>query len=212
MRKQRGLAIVVALSVMIGMITLDMPAAAILPPLGPALPGGPIVVRSALAWGSNRVGQVGDGTIGGRRTLPVPPFGLDSGVSQVAAGLEFTLAVQNGTVLTEVTRIATGRYHYLAVRSDGTLWSWGDNYSGQLGDGTTTHRRDPVPVLAASGSVEMDAGGNHTIVVVEHHPTAHGGTRVFPDAVPDASGRATSYRARHGPVAASCAEIGTAGT
>jgi alpha-tubulin suppressor-like RCC1 family protein len=69
--------------------------------------------------------------------------------------------------LTDVTRIASGKYFNFAIRSDGSLWPWGDNYSGQLGDGTTTHRPDPVRVLAASGTVQMDAGGNHTVVVVE---------------------------------------------
>jgi alpha-tubulin suppressor-like RCC1 family protein len=70
--------------------------------------------------------------------------------------------------LTDVARIAIGSHHYLAIRSDGTLWSWGDNYSGQLGDGTTNYRNSPAPVPAASGSVQMDGGPNHTVVVVEH--------------------------------------------
>jgi alpha-tubulin suppressor-like RCC1 family protein len=102
------------------------------------------VVRSALAWGDNVVGQVGDGTAGGQQHLPVRPFGLGSGVSQVAAGHNFTLAVQSGTVL-----------------------AWGQDSDGQLGDGTLDFQHDPVPVLAASGSVQMDGGWNHTIVVVE---------------------------------------------
>ena len=37
--------------------------------------------------------------------------------------------------LTDVVAIATGRWHSLAVKSDGTAWAWGDNSAGQLGTG-----------------------------------------------------------------------------
>jgi hypothetical protein len=43
-------------------------------------------------------------------------------------------------------RVAGGRYHSLALRSDGMAWGWGHNYCGQLGDGTRTNRTSPVEV------------------------------------------------------------------
>ena len=42
--------------------------------------------------------------------------------------------------LTGVVAVAAGYYHSLAVKTDGTVWAWGDNDYGQLGDGTTTTR------------------------------------------------------------------------
>ena len=45
--------------------------------------------------------------------------------------------------LTDVVAIAAGGYHSLAIRSDGTLWTWGWNYLGQLGDGSTVDRWRP---------------------------------------------------------------------
>ena len=45
------------------------------------------------------------------------------------------------------TEIACGENHILALRSDRTLWAWGDNQYGQLGDGTTISRSSPVQVL-----------------------------------------------------------------
>jgi alpha-tubulin suppressor-like RCC1 family protein len=42
--------------------------------------------------------------------------------------------------------LAAGAEHSLAVKRDGTLWAWGGNASGQLGDGTTTARRSPIRV------------------------------------------------------------------
>ena len=38
--------------------------------------------------------------------------------------------------LTNVTAIAGGRHHTIALKSDGTVWTWGYNDYGQLGDGT----------------------------------------------------------------------------
>lgn len=51
--------------------------------------------------------------------------------------------------------VATGERHTLAVYSDGTVWAWGDNSSGQLGDGTinSRHYRDPVPGLTDIAAV-----------------------------------------------------------
>ena len=48
--------------------------------------------------------------------------------------------------LTDVVAIAAGGNHSLALKSDGTVWAWGYNGSGQLGDGTTTNRRTPTSI------------------------------------------------------------------
>lgn len=42
---------------------------------------------------------------------------------------------------------AAGDQHFLAVKSDGTLWAWGANNFGQLGDGSINHRSSPVKVM-----------------------------------------------------------------
>ncbi|MFC4809411.1 RCC1 domain-containing protein [Paenibacillus sp. GCM10023250] len=47
--------------------------------------------------------------------------------------------------------LAGGCLHSLALRSDGTIWSWGDNYWGELGDGTTISRAEAVPVKSLKG-------------------------------------------------------------
>jgi hypothetical protein len=46
--------------------------------------------------------------------------------------------------LAATPQVAAGDYHTLAIKSDGTLWAWGDNSDGQLGDGTTTDRLSSV--------------------------------------------------------------------
>ncbi|MEU7023832.1 Ig-like domain repeat protein [Streptomyces sp. NPDC046203] len=78
-----------------------------------------------LAWGSNYLGQLGDGTTTQRNT-PV-----------------YTLLPAD----TQITALAAGDYQSLALTSDDHVLAWGQNSAGQLGDGTTTDRTTPVQTL-----------------------------------------------------------------
>ncbi|MFB1489357.1 MULTISPECIES: fibronectin type III domain-containing protein [unclassified Thiocapsa] len=60
-------------------------------------------------------------------------------------------------------RISGAWVHSLAIKTDGSLWTWGGNGSGQLGDGTTTNRWRPAPVLADVAAAA--AGQDHTIAL-----------------------------------------------
>lgn len=85
-------------------------------------------------WGNNYSGQLGDGT-------------------NVNTSAATTVRDANGDgPLSDIIAIAAGADHTLALTRHGTLWSWGANHSGQLGDGTTTHRRLPVRVVGLDGS------------------------------------------------------------
>lgn len=121
-------------------------------------------------WGGNFSGQLGDGTMT-LRTVPTPVSGL-TGVSAISAGWQHTVALRSdGTVLawgdnhwgqlgddtttahltpvrvsglTGVTAISAGGWYFtVALRHDGTVWAWGNNVFGLLGDGTTTNRLTP---------------------------------------------------------------------
>ena len=59
--------------------------------------------------------------------------------------------------------VAVGENHSLAVLTDGSLWAWGDNRSGRLGDGTTTHRNAPVHIM--DGVAAVASGPNHTLAL-----------------------------------------------
>jgi hypothetical protein len=60
--------------------------------------------------------------------------------------------------LSNVTEVAAGVGHFLALRTDGTVWSWGNNSNGQLGDGTTISRTSPVQVTGLTNVTTVVAG------------------------------------------------------
>ncbi|RZK32244.1 MAG: T9SS type A sorting domain-containing protein [Hymenobacter sp.] len=85
--------------------------------------------------GFNRDGQLGDGGAAYQRT-EFGRVGTASNWKSVAVGGSFSMA----------------------LKTDGTLWSWGDNIFGQLGDGTTTGRNVPTQVGTATNWVALSAG------------------------------------------------------
>jgi alpha-tubulin suppressor-like RCC1 family protein len=59
---------------------------------------------------------------------------------------------------------ATGLTHSLGLRANGTLWAWGLNTSGQIGDGTITSRLSPVSVTGGfTDWIQINAGSNHNL-------------------------------------------------
>ncbi len=177
-------------------------------------------------WGYNLYGQLGDGTETNRYT-PVAVSGLASGVAAVAAGDGHTCAVTSaggvqcwgrnyygqlgdGTwtnhptpvavvgLASGVAAVAAGEEHTCAVTSAGGVQCWGCNFSGQLGDGTTTNRCTPVAVSGlASGVVAVAAGGSHTCAL-----TSAGGVLCWGDNVYGQLGDGTTTH-RSTPVAVS---------
>ncbi len=66
---------------------------------------------------------------------------------------------------TEVVAVAGGAYHNIELKSDGTIWAWGDNEYGQLGDGTTIDSPAPIQVSGLTDVTAIAAGGSHTIAL-----------------------------------------------
>jgi hypothetical protein len=64
-----------------------------------------------------------------------------------------------------VTAIAAGWSHGLALLSDGKVWAWGGNSVGQLGDGTIADRSIPTQVAGLTGVVAIAAGYQHSLAL-----------------------------------------------
>ncbi len=69
------------------------------------------------------------------------------------------------TSLSGITSVTGGGIHSLALKSDGTVWAWGSNSSGQLGNGTTTSSLIPIMVNSLTGVVSIAAGGVSSIAL-----------------------------------------------
>lgn len=134
---------------------------------------------SAWAWGNNGYGRLGDGTTTQRRT-PVPVFGATRDWKQVSCGYNCTIGLKtdgslwgwggNGggtlglggaggvfTTPVQITptydwkQVSVGVYHSAAIKTDGSLWVWGDNFFGELGIGDTSSIDRFTPVTTILG-------------------------------------------------------------
>lgn len=145
-------------------------------------------------WGSNAVGQLGNGTTDGAWQA-IDVTGMTSGVQAVATGENFTCALLNGggvrcwgandrgqlgdgTTTNRVSPVAaphlslpparalaTGSMHACAMTSAGGVKCWGKNLYGQLGDGTRTDRLTSVGVSGLANIRSIVAGSDHTCVL-----------------------------------------------
>ncbi len=66
----------------------------------------------------------------------------------------------------KIAKIAAGGFHSLAIDEEGNLWAWGANDKGQLGDGTTSRRLTPVPIMEGTKFKEIVAT-NHSLAIDE---------------------------------------------
>ena len=96
-------------------------------------------------WGSNSSGQLGNGGQGNDRNYD---------------GFLQTVPVK---VLDDVVAVSCGVNHTAAIKTDGSLWTWGDNYCCQLGNGTTDNSNIPVKVL--DNVAFVSCGYQHTAAI-----------------------------------------------
>ena len=99
--------------------------------------------NTANAWGDNTYGQLGDGT-NSTNNFPVPVSSL-TGIIAVSGG--------------------GGGLSSLALKNDGTVWAWGLNVDGQIGNGTNTDSNIPLQVSSLTGIIAISGGGSHSVAL-----------------------------------------------
>jgi len=143
-------------------------------------------------WGGNDTGQLGDDTnvvksspvqIGALTTWSKIDRGQTTAIALKTDGTMWTWGrnnnfgqlgdntvinrsspVQVGT-LTTWTLIAAGQYFKVAIKTDGTMWSWGTNVDGQLGGNTVINRSSPVQIGALTTWSKIDVGAKHCLAI-----------------------------------------------
>jgi alpha-tubulin suppressor-like RCC1 family protein len=94
-------------------------------------------------WGDNSAGELGTNNTTNRLS-PVQTVSAGTNWEEVALGYEFAAT----------------------IKTDGTLWTWGSNNNGRLGDNTTTNRSSPVQTsLGGTNWYSVSAGGYHTLAL-----------------------------------------------
>ena len=94
-------------------------------------------------WGHNYYGQLGDNTTTNK----------SSPVQTISAG-------------TDWKQVSCGLFHTSAIKTDGTLWTWGRNGYGQLGDNSTIAKSSPSQTISGGTNwKQVTAGGYHTAVI-----------------------------------------------
>jgi hypothetical protein len=98
---------------------------------------------TAWAWGSGFLGRLGDNSASGKS-------------SPVSVAGEFT----------DWCRVSAGSAHSLGIRQNGTLWAWGCNGNGRLGDNTIVSRSSPVSVVGGfTDWCQVSAGAGHNLAI-----------------------------------------------
>lgn len=152
-------------------------------------------------WGHNSVGQLGTGanSTNACGCIPTPAQAAISNVVQFDAGADFTLALKSdGTVwawgfnrygqlgnnstvnsptpvqvgvgvtgFNNLIAVSAGEFHSMALKSDGTVWTWGNNGEGETGNGTFGDQLQlqPVQNTTISDVRQIASGSSHNIAI-----------------------------------------------
>lgn len=100
-----------------------------------------------------------------RLSASTTPYATASAMLTVGTLSRAFHVVTKPTAFTSTSALAAGFAHSVALRSDGTVWAWGDNSEGALGDGTTSNHSLPVLVAGISAVKAIAAAGGFSLAL-----------------------------------------------
>ena len=149
------------------------------------------------AWGANQYGQLGINTVGTKYYSSPVQVGTLTNWKQVSNGQWTSFAIKtdgtlwswgynasNGSLglgfsgnssyysspvqvgtLTNWKQVSSGLYYSSAIKTDGTLWAWGENVAGQFGNGNITSYSSPVQIGSLTNWKYVSSGYQHTLAI-----------------------------------------------
>ena len=152
---------------------------------------------SLYTWGANGKGQLGDGSVTAKSTPVRITLGSGESVSRVSAGNYHTASVtESGSLYVwgandfsqigdpdafsaktptlisldgkKVTDVSLGALHSAALTEDRSVYTWGCNDNGQLGDGTTDEQDTPAVVNIGAPVSAIALGADHSAAIDEN--------------------------------------------
>lgn len=163
---------------------------------------------SVRAWGNNMYGQFGNGARSGWLEYTNSPVQVNVGYASAISTGAFSSVIlkDDGSVwvcgkapgsnvvdmaggegipapalvngLNNIVGIGAGEEHIVALGNDGSLWAWGNNNYGQLGDGTTSSKSNPVKIISGHRTV------NPPMTTITPSPTALSKTEIHSTGIP----------------------------
>jgi len=148
-------------------------------------------------WGLNNGGTLGDGTTVVRRSSPIQTIAGGNNWKQISMGFRLSAAIKtdgtlwtwgrnyngalgDGTIThrsspiqtiaggTNWKQVSAGTRNYMAaIKTDGTLWTWGINSVGQLGDGTTINKSSPIQTISGGANWKQISSGQYTVRAIK---------------------------------------------
>ena len=129
---------------------------------------------TAWIWGDNQLNQIN--STGTDKLFPIPG-GIN--IIDIAVGNNYTAVLDNdslikinsnvatGIQLSNVTSLGSGSRHFFMIKSDNTIWAWGDNQYGQLGDNTTIDQtaNAAVQVSGLNNVISITGGQRHSMAL-----------------------------------------------
>jgi alpha-tubulin suppressor-like RCC1 family protein len=152
----------------------------------------PIQVGSLTNWKQVAAGYRHTAAIKTDGTLWTCGYNFNGQLGNGTSGNSYSSPIQVGS-LTNWKQAACGEYYTVAIKTDGSLWSWGYNNVGQLGNGNVINYSSPIRVGSLTNWKQVACGYRHTVTIPQEYNPVNTGTPLLPMQLGTGTANSTTY-------------------